>query len=131
MKYFSIKLFIVGELKNQQAQTFRFQPFKNKTGISFNFSSIQMETALKAIKSQLPSKKREHQATLIRTPRRYNAACNMPCQRISMIISTKRLIKKVSKILKQDSLDIKIIDSNGHPITGKIDLGSCKGLCSR
>ena len=96
-----------------------------------------METALQAIKTRLLSEKLAQQATLnhslslIRTPRKYNAVCDMPCQRIPMMISTKRLIKQVSKILKTDPSDIKIIDSNGHLINGKIDLGSCKGYCSR
>ena len=70
-----------------------------------------METALQAIKSQLQTEKQAQQTTLM--------------------ISTKRLIKQLSKILQKDPSDIKIIDSNGDPINGKIDLGSCKGFCPR
>ena len=102
----------------------------------FNFISVftvstQMDPALQAIKSKLRSEKMTKQTMLIRTPRKYKPVCDMPCQLIPMMISTKRVIKQVSKILKKDPSDIRIIDSNGNPMNGKIDLGSCKGFCSR
>ena len=44
---------------------------------------------------------------------------------------TKPLVRQIASILQKQPKDIKIIASNGEFITGEIDLGSCKGYCSR
>ena len=44
---------------------------------------------------------------------------------------TKPLVRQIASTLQKQPKDIKIIASNGEFITGEIDLGSCKGYCSR
>ena len=92
---------------------------------------------------------------LIRKLRRHDLKCVSPCQVISKTITskvgfqtetsrtqalsnhrrlenrTKRIVKQVAYILQKQPKDIKVLDSNGKYVNGKVDLGSCTGYCPR
>ena len=92
---------------------------------------------------------------LIRKVRKHDLKCVLPCQVISKTITskvgfqtetsrtqalsnhrrlenrTKRIVKQVAYILQKQPKDIKVLDSNGKYVNGKVDLGSCTGYCPR
>ena len=43
----------------------------------------------------------------------------------------KKIIQRVANVLQKQQKDIKVIDSYANNLDGKIDLGTCKGFCSR
>ena len=67
---------------------------------------------------------------LIRRKRK-NGSCRSPCQVVPMMMSMSRLENKMAKILQQNSRSIQIVGPSQLIKGDKINLGACRGGCTR